>query len=227
MATSQTTNVIQHLRRSMLVPDGAGLTDGQLLGCFLEHRDEAAFAGLVRRHGPMIWGVCRRLLNQVTHPQEEKAPKQVKEKDKREDTTGKNDKQDAQATKPIETTARKVVPAYIDNDAKGDEEFLGKKLSVAGRVLRVERVGKGKAPYYLLTLYAEPSEDRFEGFILLPDKMPLAFVFPADAQKQLAKLQGGQQVTIEGVCEGRMADGRDAITFTACNLVKTRELPWG
>src|SRR5262245_23837893 len=64
MATRQMSEVIQHLRRTVRRADGCGLTDGQLLGCFLEQRDEAAFATLVRRHGPMVWGVCRRLLNQ-------------------------------------------------------------------------------------------------------------------------------------------------------------------
>src|SRR5262245_3371568 len=63
MATSQTSKAVQHLRRAVLLHEGAGLTDGELLGCFIEHRDQAAFAALVRRHGPMVWGVCRRLLN--------------------------------------------------------------------------------------------------------------------------------------------------------------------
>ena len=42
--------------------DADGQTDGQLLGQFLARRDEAAFATLVKRHGPMVLGVCRRIL---------------------------------------------------------------------------------------------------------------------------------------------------------------------
>ncbi len=41
---------------------GGGLTDGQLLTRFIAARDEASFAALVRRHGPMVLGVCSRLL---------------------------------------------------------------------------------------------------------------------------------------------------------------------
>lgn len=51
--------ILRHLRRLAL---GAGLSDSQLLGSFVERREEAAFAALVQRHGPMVFGVCRRLL---------------------------------------------------------------------------------------------------------------------------------------------------------------------
>jgi RNA polymerase sigma factor (sigma-70 family) len=41
--------------------DGANLTDGQLLERFLANCDEIAFEALVKRHGPMVFAVCRRI----------------------------------------------------------------------------------------------------------------------------------------------------------------------
>jgi RNA polymerase sigma factor (sigma-70 family) len=55
--------VIRHLRRAVLRQGGADRTDGQLLGSFIDQQDEAAFEVLVRRHAPMVFGVCRRLLH--------------------------------------------------------------------------------------------------------------------------------------------------------------------
>ena len=42
--------------------EAAGWSDGRLLSAFTSHRDEAAFEAIVRRHGPMVMGVCQRVL---------------------------------------------------------------------------------------------------------------------------------------------------------------------
>jgi DNA-directed RNA polymerase specialized sigma24 family protein len=62
MPTSQISAVVQQLRTATVLHERSGWTDGQLPGCFIEYRDEAAFAALVKRHAPMVWGVCRRAL---------------------------------------------------------------------------------------------------------------------------------------------------------------------
>src|SRR5580704_16666524 len=62
MAKAQMDMVIRHLRRAVLRQDGAGWKDGQLLASFIDQKEEAAFEALVRRHGPMVFGVCRRVL---------------------------------------------------------------------------------------------------------------------------------------------------------------------
>src|SRR3954466_10480957 len=63
MASNQLRRVLQTLGRAALPLEGAGLSDGQLLECYVRTREEAAFAALVHRHGPMVWGVCRRVLS--------------------------------------------------------------------------------------------------------------------------------------------------------------------
>jgi RNA polymerase sigma factor (sigma-70 family) len=65
MADSGMNRVVQHLLQVARGRDGGDLTDGQLLECFLVGRDEVAFEALVHRHGPMVLGVCRRLLGHV------------------------------------------------------------------------------------------------------------------------------------------------------------------
>jgi RNA polymerase sigma factor (sigma-70 family) len=64
MAARPLTRVLQPLRRAVLLRN-ADLTDRQLLECFAAGRDDAACAALVRRHGPMVWGGCRRVLGRL------------------------------------------------------------------------------------------------------------------------------------------------------------------
>jgi RNA polymerase sigma factor (sigma-70 family) len=59
----QFNRVIQTVRTAALAPDDGCRSDRQLLERYVQGREEAAFAALVHRHGPMVWGVCRRILH--------------------------------------------------------------------------------------------------------------------------------------------------------------------
>jgi RNA polymerase sigma factor (sigma-70 family) len=61
VAINHAIRLTEHICMSVL-HDGAGRTDGQLLDSFLQQHDKAALAALVRRHGPMVWGMCSRML---------------------------------------------------------------------------------------------------------------------------------------------------------------------
>jgi RNA polymerase sigma factor (sigma-70 family) len=62
MADRHLQTLVRHIRHLAGDLSDAEQSDGVLLNRFLALRDEAAFALLVERHGPMIRGVCRRLL---------------------------------------------------------------------------------------------------------------------------------------------------------------------
>jgi RNA polymerase sigma factor (sigma-70 family) len=59
---SPVAKVVERLRNTLLREEEDSLSDGQLLDRYLENRDETAFAALVRRHGAMVWSVCRRIV---------------------------------------------------------------------------------------------------------------------------------------------------------------------
>ncbi len=62
MASTTFSPVLRNLRRLIGPTDGPAVSDQQLLERFVSCRDDAAFELLVWRHGPMVLGVCRRLL---------------------------------------------------------------------------------------------------------------------------------------------------------------------
>src|SRR5262245_46742388 len=62
MAIGNDGSVLHQIRRLFHTGTIAGMSDRQLLERFTTARDEAAFEALVARFGPMILGVCRRVL---------------------------------------------------------------------------------------------------------------------------------------------------------------------
>jgi RNA polymerase sigma factor (sigma-70 family) len=57
--------VLRYVRCLAGPPAPDDLSDGQLLRRFVALRDEAAFAGLLGRHGPLVLGVCLQVLGDV------------------------------------------------------------------------------------------------------------------------------------------------------------------
>src|SRR5437868_9832142 len=53
--------LVRFIRRVALA-DAVGVSDTQLLQAYTARGDQEAFAALVKRHGPMVLGVCSRLL---------------------------------------------------------------------------------------------------------------------------------------------------------------------
>jgi RNA polymerase sigma factor (sigma-70 family) len=64
MVTTHPGIVLRRLRDLVTAKDTRTAPDQQLLDRFTHGREEAAFAALVRRHGPLVLGVCRRVLRQ-------------------------------------------------------------------------------------------------------------------------------------------------------------------
>ena len=62
MPTGHANRLMPSLRRVVLVRQTAERSDGQLLAAFVGDKDGDAFAALVRRHGAMVLGVCRRVV---------------------------------------------------------------------------------------------------------------------------------------------------------------------
>src|SRR5262245_12757300 len=61
MGSSSLGSFIGRLRR-LVEPRGGGLEDAELLRRFAGQGDEAAFEVLLWRYGPLVLGICRRML---------------------------------------------------------------------------------------------------------------------------------------------------------------------
>jgi RNA polymerase sigma factor (sigma-70 family) len=62
MARHPLRTVLDHLRRLHDVAAAAQRSDRELLRSFATNNDQDAFAVVVTRHAPLVWGVCRRIL---------------------------------------------------------------------------------------------------------------------------------------------------------------------
>src|SRR6516164_2374673 len=63
MASAQVNANASRFGKSLLAQVTEEMTDPQLLERFVACQDQAAFEALVQRHGPMVLGVCQRLLH--------------------------------------------------------------------------------------------------------------------------------------------------------------------
>ncbi len=63
MASARRDSALRQIDRLFGEGTLAGFSDARLLERYVVHRDELAFEALVRRHGSMVLGVCRRVLH--------------------------------------------------------------------------------------------------------------------------------------------------------------------
>jgi RNA polymerase sigma factor (sigma-70 family) len=62
MSATRPAPILDTLHQLLRARRAAGTGDRELLARLVAGRDDAAFTELVRRYGPMVWGVCRRVL---------------------------------------------------------------------------------------------------------------------------------------------------------------------
>jgi RNA polymerase sigma factor (sigma-70 family) len=65
MVGGQRNPVFRYLRRLAGAPPGGDPSDEELLQRFARHGDEGAFTTIVEKYGPMVLGVCRRILSNL------------------------------------------------------------------------------------------------------------------------------------------------------------------
>src|SRR6516165_12016025 len=61
MATPPSSTLLKQINQALAISQAR--PDQQLLQDFVAQKDESAFATLLKRHGPMVLGICRRVLH--------------------------------------------------------------------------------------------------------------------------------------------------------------------
>ncbi len=70
MADPRLASIVRHVCKLASLQQTSDASDARLLEQYIRQRDDSAFAALVRRHGPLVWRVCRRLLHQTQDAEE-------------------------------------------------------------------------------------------------------------------------------------------------------------
>src|SRR6266849_312455 len=70
MRNGQLDNVLRYIRSLLAAGQTRELPDRDLLERFVTRHDEAAFTAIVERHGPLVFGVCRRTLRSEHHAED-------------------------------------------------------------------------------------------------------------------------------------------------------------
>jgi RNA polymerase sigma factor (sigma-70 family) len=185
MAAGKLHAAVAHLRQVGLMPDGAGISDDQLLQRFLDSHDEIAFACLVRRHGPMVMAVCQRTLR------------------------NRHDAEDAfQATflvlaRKAGSVRKGVLPAWLYGVAY--------RTALGGRTAERRRRAKERNMFRPEATQPDPWQDWRElldqELAALPEEYRAAIVL-CDLQGKSRKDAARQLGWKEGTLSGRLARGR-------------------
>ena len=181
--------LLDRIRRGALLRDGGGLSDGHLLTLFIRHRDGDAFEALLNRHGPMVLGVCHRVL------------------------LDRHDAEDAfQATFLV--LARKAGTAVAQGSVGGWLYRVAHRAALEARARIARRRGKEKQVDNVPRPVTEPDEGRRELLNLLDkelDRLPDKYRVPVvlcelegRSRKEAARTLG----LPEGTLSSRLAQAK-------------------